>query len=94
MGHRLEKLRNELGNNSSATERLIAFGSSGWTRGEVATSKPHRPLNVPELLLRHAEIVPQFMNESLADLVADFCLARTDRFDVLLVKHDVSGTDR
>ena len=51
-------------------------------------------LNVPELLLRHAEIVPQFVDKRLADLVADFCLVRTDRFDVLLVKHDVGRTHR
>jgi hypothetical protein len=33
------------------------------------------PLNVPKLLLRHPKIVPQFMYESLADLMAHFSLA-------------------
>jgi hypothetical protein len=47
------------------------------------------PLNVPKLFLRHAEILPQFVYKRLADLVAYFCLARTDRFDILLIKHDV-----
>jgi len=41
-----------------------------------------------------AEIVPQFVYKRLADLLADFCLARTDGFDVLLVKHDVGWTCR
>ena len=36
----------------------------------------------------------QFVHEGLADLTADFCLARTDGFDVLLVKHDVGWTCR
>ena len=53
-----------------------------------------KSLNVPKLFLRHAEIVPQFMDKRLADLVADFCFARTDRFDVLLIKHDVGWTYR
>ena len=34
------------------------------------------------------------MDESLANLMTNFCLARTDRFDILLVKHDVGGPDR
>jgi len=51
-------------------------------------------LNIPELFLGHTEVVPQFVHERLTDLVSDFCLARTDRFDVLLVKHDVGRTDR
>ncbi len=33
------------------------------------------PLNVPKLCLRHAEVVPQFMYESLANLVTHFGLA-------------------
>jgi hypothetical protein len=36
----------------------------------------------------------QFVDKRLADLVADFCLARTNRFDVLLIKHDVGRTHR
>jgi hypothetical protein len=48
---------------------------------------PIHPLVAPPL----PEIVPQFVNERLADLVADFRFARIDRFDVLLIKHDVAG---
>ena len=51
-------------------------------------------LNIPKLFLSHAEIVPQFVYERLPDLLADFCLARTDGFDVLLVKHDMGWTCR
>jgi hypothetical protein len=36
--------------------------------------------------------VSQFVDKRLADLVADFSPAPTDRFDVLLVKHDVVRT--
>jgi len=42
-----------------------------------------KSLNVPKLFLGHAEVVPQFVHERLADLMTDFCLARTDRFNVL-----------
>ena len=54
-----------------------------------------KALYVLKLFLGHAEVVPQFVHERLADLVSDFCLARTDRFDLLLIKHDVAGpTDK
>jgi hypothetical protein len=33
------------------------------------------PLNVPKLCLCHAEVVPQFMSESLANLMTHFGLA-------------------
>jgi len=51
-------------------------------------------LNIPKLFFSHAEIVAQFVHECLADLLADFYLARTDGFDVLLIKHDVRWTCR
>jgi hypothetical protein len=41
------------------------------------------------LFLRHAEIVTEFMYESLANLVADFGLSGADRLNILLIKHDV-----
>jgi hypothetical protein len=46
-------------------------------------------LNILQLLLGHPEIVPQFMYESLADLMSDFSVIGADRLNVLLVKHDV-----
>ena len=68
-----------------------SFGSSrrshGWNR-------IRKNLNVPQLFLSHAKIVPQFVHEGLADLLADFRLARTDRFDVLLIEHYVGRTAR
>ena len=51
-------------------------------------------LNVPKLLLRHSEIVPQFVYKSLADLVTDFDLASADRFNILLIKDDVIRPNR
>ena len=68
-----------------------AFGSIS-SRLEINTSG--KSLNVPKLFLSHSEIVPQFVHERLADLLTDFCLTRTDGFDVLLVKHDVGWTCR
>jgi len=40
------------------------------------------------------EIVSQFMNDSQADLFADFGLVGADGFDILLIKHDVIGSRR
>ena len=54
----------------------------------------HQKLNVPELLLSHAEIMTQFVYKRLADLMSDFGLIGADRFDVLLIKHDVGRTSR
>jgi len=51
------------------------------------------PLHIFQLLLRPAEIMTEFVYESLANLVTNFCLACADGFDVLLVKHDVGRTD-
>jgi hypothetical protein len=53
-----------------------------------------KTLNVPELFLSHAKIVPQFVHERLADLMAHFRFAGTDRFNVLLIKHDVRWPHR
>jgi hypothetical protein len=49
----------------------------------------HLPLNVAKLFLGHPKIVPQFMYESLADLMTHFGLARADRLNILLIKHNV-----
>ena len=51
-------------------------------------------LNVPKLLLGHAEVVPQFVHKRLADLMSDFSLTGADRFNVLLIKHDMGRTHR
>ena len=51
-------------------------------------------LYISELLLGHSEVVPQFVHECLADLMAYFCFAGTDRFDILLIEDDVGGTYR
>lgn len=51
-------------------------------------------LDIPQLLLGHAEVVPQFVYQRLANLMANFSLVRTDRFDILLVKHDVVRPSR
>src|SRR5579864_9751397 len=47
------------------------------------------PLHILQLLLGHAEIMTEFMYESLADLMAHFRLIGADRLNVLLIKHDV-----
>lgn len=50
-------------------------------------------LHVLQLPLGHAEIMAEFMHESLTNLMANFCLACADGFDVLLIKYDVGRTD-
>jgi hypothetical protein len=51
-------------------------------------------LNILQLVLIHPEIVAQFMNDGQANLFADFGLAGADRFNILLIKHDVIGPHR
>jgi hypothetical protein len=63
--------------------------SRGVNRGCVIQCPMPLPLHILQLLLSHPKIVPQFMYESLANLMTNFRLACADRFDVLLVKHDV-----
>ena len=46
-------------------------------------------LNILQLVLIHPEIVAQFMDNRPADLFADFGLAGADRFNILLIEHDV-----
>ena len=46
-------------------------------------------LNILQLVLIHAEIVSQFMDDRQTNLFADFGLAGADRFNILLIKHDV-----
>jgi len=72
----------------------LAADESGWLIGERDPMSDALLLNILQLLLRHPEVVTQFVHERLADLVANFCLVRTDRFDVLLIKHDVGWTCR
>jgi hypothetical protein len=51
-------------------------------------------LNILQLVLIHPEIVAQFMNDRQADSLAHFGLAGADRFNILLIKHDVIGPRR
>jgi hypothetical protein len=51
-------------------------------------------LNILQLVLIHPEIVAQFMDDRQADLFADFGLAGADRFNILLIKHNVIGPRR
>ena len=53
-------------------------------------SEFHRSsLNILQLLLGHAEIMTEFMYESLADLMSDLSLIGADRLNILLIKHDM-----
>ena len=51
-----------------------------------------KPLNILQLVLIQSEIVTQFMDDSQADLFADFSFVGADRLNILLVKHDVIGS--
>ncbi len=51
-------------------------------------------LYILQVVLIQPEIVAQFMDNRSADLFADFGLAGADRFNILLVKHDVIGPRR
>src|SRR5438552_10235941 len=55
---------------------------------------PREWLNIFRLILIHPEIVAQFMDDRQPDLFADFGLAGADRFNILLIKHDVIGPGR
>jgi len=44
------------------------------------------------LFLIQPEIVTQFVDDSQADLFANFILAGTDRFNILLIKNNVIGS--
>jgi hypothetical protein len=68
----------------------LATDESGVSAGVVMPF----PLHILQLLLGHAEIMTEFMYESLADLMSDFSLIRADRLNVFLVKHDVGWTCR
>jgi len=60
----------------------------------IVTSEPSpaiSQLNILQLVLIHPEIVAQFMDDRPADLFADSGLAGADRFNILLIKHDVIG---
>ena len=45
-----------------------------------------------QFLLGHAEIMTEFMYESPANLMTNFCLIGGDRLNVLLRKRDVGRT--
>ena len=51
------------------------------------------PLHILQLVFGHAEIMTEFMYESLANLMTNFRLIREDRLNVFLIQHDVGGTD-
>jgi hypothetical protein len=53
-----------------------------------------RRLNILQVFLIESEIVPQFMDDCKADLLADFGLSGTDRFNILLIQNDVIGSRR
>ena len=55
---------------------------------------PISQLNIFELVFIQAEIVAEFVNERQADLFADFGLVRADRFNILLIKHEVIRSRR
>ena len=66
-----------------------------WRFGNLATVQQQSlELHIPQLLLGHAEIMTEFMYESLANLMTNFRLIGADRLNVLLIKHDVSWTYR
>ena len=46
-------------------------------------------LDIPQLSLIHPEIMSQFVEDCLPDLVSDLGVIGADRFDVLLVQDDV-----
>ena len=49
-------------------------------------------LHILQLILIHPKVVAQFVDDCQADLLADFVLIGADRFNILLVKHDVVGS--
>src|SRR5579872_1968340 len=54
---------------------------------KVESRTEQLPQNVPKLLLGHPKIVPQFMYESLANLMTDFCLLAADVLNIFLIKN-------
>jgi hypothetical protein len=50
---------------------------------------PPESLNILQLFFVQSEIVAQFMDESLANLMSDFSLIGADRLNISLVKYDV-----
>lgn len=58
-------------------------------QGELGSAPVTSWLDMLQLVLIHAEIVAQFMDDGKADLFADFGLAGADRFNILLIKHNV-----
>jgi hypothetical protein len=85
-------------------QRFPVFGSMCSTSKQAAQTSCPRPggarrgmrstLNILQLVLIHPEIVAQFMDDRQTDLFADSSLTGADRFNILLIKHDVIGTRR
>src|SRR5262245_8977727 len=67
---------------------------SSRLRLQTASSPAASQLNILELALIQPEIVAEFMDDRQTDLFADFGFAGADRFNVLLIKHDVIGPRR
>ena len=72
--------------------RLAADESRGMIVEYVIQCPMPLPLHILQFLLGHAEIMTEFMYESQANLMTNFCLIGADRLNVLLIKHDVGRT--
>jgi hypothetical protein len=55
-----------------------------------STIKSLSDVGTPSVGSHPSQIVAQFMDDRQADLFADFGVARADRFNILLIRHDVS----
>ena len=78
-----------LGKSAQLRWRMLGQSLSEKRTAERRFAETLASLNILQLVLIHAEIVSQFMDDRQADLFADFGLVGADRFDVLLIKHDV-----
>jgi len=67
---------------------VMVLTKTGWS------FHASRRLNILQVFLIESEIVPQFMDDCKADLLADFGLSGTNRFNILLVQNDVIGSRR
>jgi hypothetical protein len=67
-------------------------GTSGLTGNGQSGSMSALALHILQLFFGHAEVMPQFMHERLADLLSHFSLIGADRLNVFLMQHDVGRT--
>jgi hypothetical protein len=79
----------DLGDNA-LSRTLADWLAAAGQRGAVMPL----PLHILQLLLGHAEIMTEFMYESLANLMTNFCFVGADRLNVFLIDHDVGRTSR